>query len=86
MAKVFAKRLALVVGSLVGEAESSASPSRFIQESLHFMRCIIERVGNTAGFRVALTHLDQSKAFNKVDHHYFEAVLEAGGFATVFSD
>lgn len=32
----------------------------------------------------ALVHLDKRKAFDKVDHHSLEAVLEAAGFSPEF--
>jgi hypothetical protein len=48
------------------------------------MRYIVERVGNKPGFGGALINLDQSKAFDRVDHRYLAAVLKAAGFGPVF--
>ncbi|XP_052826870.1 uncharacterized protein LOC128248756 [Octopus bimaculoides] len=45
-----------------------------------------ERAGTKAGFGVALISLDQSKALDRVDHSYLEAVLNAGSFVPVFRD
>ena len=53
---------------------------RTIQDSLHLVRTIVEKVdGNTA-----LINLDKSKAFDRVDHAFLEAVLSAAGFGLHF--
>ena len=44
---------------------------RTIQDSLHLVRTIVEKVDGNA----ALINLDQSKAFDRVDHAFLEAVL-----------
>ena len=84
LAKVLAKRLALVVGRLVGDAQTCAIPNRSIHDNLHLTRYIIERVGKEPGMGGALINLDQSKAFDRVDHQYLAAVLRAAGFGPVF--
>lgn len=75
----------LVVGSLIGQAQSRTILNRSIHDNLHLMRYIIQRIRTKAGFGGALVNLYQSKAFNKVNQRYLEAVLKAAGFGSVFS-
>jgi hypothetical protein len=49
LAKVLSKRLALVVGGLVGDAQTCGIPNRSIHDNLHLTRYIIERVGKEPG-------------------------------------
>lgn len=52
LTKVLAKRLALVVGGLVGgweEAQSYTIPGRSIQETLHLIHCMLEKVSRLPG-------------------------------------
>lgn len=77
------KTLALVAGSLIGEAQTCTIPNRFIQGNLHFMQYIIERAGTKAGFGGALISLDQLRAVDRVDHRYLGAVHKAVGFGPV---
>ena len=53
---------------------------RTIQDSLHLVRTIVEKVNGNA----ALINLDRSKAFDRVDHAFLEAVLSAAGFGLHF--
>ncbi len=53
---------------------------RTIQDSLHLVRTIVEKVDGNA----ALINLDQSKAFDRVDHAFLEAVLSSAGFGVDF--
>ena len=53
---------------------------RTIEESLHLVRTIVEKVDGNA----ALINLDQSKAFDRVDHGFLESVLSAAGFGLHF--
>lgn len=48
------------------------------------MRYIIEQVGNRSSFCGALVNLDQSKAFDRVDHRYQVVVLKVISFGPVF--
>ena len=47
-------------------------------EQLHLIREVIERIENDTD--AALISLDQSKAFNNVDHRFLVVVLETAGF------
>ncbi len=72
LANVLAKRLARVVGSVVGDSQTCAIPGRSI-DNLHLVRYIVERVGNKKpGFGGALINLNQSKAFDRVDHRTWQ--------------
>ena len=53
---------------------------RTIQDNLHLVRTIVEKVDGNA----AQINLDQSKAFDRVDHCFLEAVLSAVGFGRHF--
>ena len=55
---------------------------RSIQDNLHMVRGIRERIVDDT--EAALINLDQSKAFNRVDHWFLVAVLETAGFKPEF--
>ena len=79
LAKIPANRLRTVLPSLICPEQTCAVKGRTIQDSLHLVRTIIEVDGNAA-----LINLDQSKAFDRVDHAFLEAVLSAAGFGVDF--
>lgn len=76
---MLAKRLACVMGGLFGEAQTCAISGRNIHDNLHLVCYSLERFEQNSGKRGALFHLGQSKAFDRVDHKYVVAVLEAAG-------
>ena len=76
LAKILANRLQTVLPSLICPEQTCAVKGRTIQDSLHLVRTIVEKV--------ALINLDQSKAFDRVDHAFLEAVLSAAGFGVDF--
>ena len=80
LAKILANRLQTVLPSLICPEQTCAVKGRTIQDSLHLVRTIIEKVDGNA----ALINLDQSKAFHRVDHAFLEAVLSAAGFGLHF--
>ena len=80
LAKILANRLQTVLPSLICPEETCAVKGRTIQDSLHLVRTIVEKVDGN----VALINLDQSKAFDRVDHAFLEAVLSAAGFRVDF--
>ena len=53
---------------------------RTIQDSLHLVRMIVEKVNGNA----ALINLDKSKAFDRVYYGFLESVLSAAGFGLYF--
>ena len=80
LAKILANRLQTVLPSLICPEQTCAVKGRTIQDSLHLVRTIVEKVDGNA----ALINLDQSKAFDRVDHAFLEAVLSAAGFGVDF--
>ena len=55
---------------------------RSIQDNLHLIREVLEGIED--GTEAALISLDQSKAFNRVDHQFLASVLETVGFQPEF--
>ena len=53
---------------------------RTIQDGLHLVRTIAEKVDRNT----VLINLDQSKAFDRVDHSFLEVVLSAASFGLHF--
>ena len=80
LAKVLSGRLQVVLDKLIGPEQTCAVKGRSIQDNLHLVRTIIEKVDNGA----ALIKLDQSKAFDRVDHRFLESVLSAAGLGHDF--
>ena len=55
---------------------------RSIQDNLHLIRDVLAGIkGDT---EAALINLDQSKAFDRVDHRFLATVLETAGFKLEF--
>lgn len=67
--------LALVLKKLVDKMQTPIVPSRSIHDNLHLMRNTTERVVKEPGMGETLINLDQSKAFDKLDSRYLEAIL-----------
>ena len=55
---------------------------RSIQDNLHLVRQIPEGIEDDS--EAALINLDQSKAFDRVDHRFLVPVLETAGFEPEF--
>ena len=55
---------------------------RSIQDNLHLIREVLEGIEN--GTDAALISLDQSKAFDRVDHRFLASVLQTAGFPPEF--
>ena len=55
---------------------------RLIQDNLHLIREVLEEIED--GTEAALISLDQSKAFDRVDHRFLATVLETAGFQPEF--
>ena len=75
LARVLANRLQLVISDLIGSEQTFAVKGRSIQDNLHLIREVLEGIED--GTEAALISLDQSKAFDRVDHQFL---------ATVFGD
>ncbi|CAE1313253.1 unnamed protein product [Acanthosepion pharaonis] len=82
LAKILQERLQSVAKSLLGPEQTCSVRGRTIQSNLHLIRTIIEGVKDDE--EAALINLDQSKAFDRIDHRYLAAVLQAAGFAPNF--
>ena len=82
LARVLANRLQLVISDLVGPEQNYAVKGRSIQDNLHLVRQILEGIKDDT--EAALINLDQSKAFDRVDHRFLAAVLETAGFRPEF--
>ena len=55
---------------------------RSIQDNLHLIRQVLEGIEDDT--EAALVSLDQSKAFDRVDHWFLASVLETAGFKPEF--
>ena len=82
LARVLANRLQLVISDLIGPEQTFAVKGRSIQDNLHLILEVLE--GTEDGTEAALISLDQSKAFDRVDHQFLETVLETAGFQPEF--
>ena len=72
----------LLVGDLIRPEQNYAVTGRSIQKILHPIHKIIEGIEDDTDD--ALISLDQSKAFDKVDHRFLAVVLETAGFEREF--
>ena len=73
---ILAGRLLTTLPSLICPEQSCAVKGRTIQYSLHMVSTIVEKD--------ALVNLDLSKAFDRVDYSFQEAILFAAGFGLHF--
>ena len=82
LARVLANRLQLVISDLIGPEQTYAEKRRSIQDNLHLICEVLEEIED--GTEAALINLDQSKAFDRVDHRFLESVLKTAGFKPEF--
>ena len=82
LARVLANRLQLVISDLIGPEQTFAVKGRSIQDNLHLIREVLEGIED--GTEAALISLDQSKAFDRVDHRFLATVFETAGFQPEF--
>ena len=78
LARVLANHLQLVISNLISPEQTYTVMGRLIQDNLHLIRKVLE--GIEYGTKAELISLDQSKAFDRVDHRFLAAVLETAGF------
>ena len=78
LARVLANHLQLVISDLIGPEQTYAVKGRSIQDNLHLICEVLEGIED--GTEAALISLDQSKAFDRVDHRFLATVLETAGF------
>ena len=68
LVRVLANRLPLVISNLIGPEQNYAVKGRSIRDNLHLVRQILERIKDDT--KAALINLDQSKAFDRMDHRF----------------
>ena len=71
LARVLANRLKIFISDLIGPEQTYAVNGRSIQYSLHLICEVLEGI---EGMEATLITLDQSKAFDRVDHRYLASV------------
>ena len=72
LALVLANRLQLVISDLIGPEQTFAVKGRSIQDNLHLIHEAVEWIKDDT--EAALISLDQSKAFDWVDHRFLTTV------------
>ena len=82
LARVLSDRLQVVISDLIGPEQTYAVKGRSIQDNLCLIREVLERIRD--GIEAAMITLDQSKAFDRVDHRFLASVLETAGFKPEF--
>ena len=82
LARVLANRLQRVISDLIGPEQTFAMKGRSIQDNLHLIREVLEGIEDDT--EAALISLDQSKAFDRVDHRFLASVLVTAGFKPEF--
>ena len=83
LGQVMANRLQRAISDLIGPEQTFAVKGRSIQDNLHLIREVLEGIEDDT--EAALMSLDQSKAFDRVDHRFLATVLETAGFKPEFS-
>ena len=82
LARVLTNHLQLVISDLIGPEQTFAVKGRSMQDNLHLIREVREGIKDDT--EAALINLDQSKAFDRVDHRFLATVLETAGFKPEF--
>ena len=82
LARVLVNRLQVVINDLIEPEQTYAVKGRSIQDNLHLIRETIEGLDDDT--QAALINLDQSKAFDSVDHRFLASILETAGFKPEF--
>ncbi len=72
-----------MIHKVIGEEQSSAVPGRSVLDNLQLIRDVIEYCRERKITSYLLT-LDQSKAFDRVDHNIIYSTLQAFGFSDPF--
>ena len=82
LARVLTNCLQIVISDLISPEQTYAVKGRSIQDNLHLIPEVLEEIED--GTEAVLIHLDQSKAFDWVNHRYLVSVLETAGFQLEF--
>ena len=78
LAWVLANHLQLIISDLIGPEQTYVENGRSIQDNPHLICEVLEEIED--GTEAVLSNLDQSKAFDWVDHRFLASVLETAGF------
>ena len=79
---VLAIRLQLVISDLIWPEQNYTVKGRSIQDNMHLVCKILEGLKDDT--EATLINLDQSKAFDRVDHQFLVTVLETARFKPEF--
>ena len=82
LVRILANRLQLVISDLIGPEQTFAVKGRSIQNNLHLIHEVLEGIKDDT--EATLISLDQSKAFDRIDHRFLATVLETAGFQPEF--
>ena len=82
LARILANRLQHVISELIGSEQTFAVKGKSIQNNLHLIREILKGIQDDT--EASLISLDQTKAFDRVDHRFLATVLETAGFEPEF--
>ena len=82
MARVLANSLELVISDLIGPEQNYTVKARSIQDNLYLVCEVLKGLKDDS--KAGLINLDQSNAFNWVDHRFLETVSETTGFKPEF--
>ena len=82
LARILANHLQLVISNLIGAEQNYPVKGRSVQDNLHLVYEVLEELED--GTEVVQINLDQSKAFNWVNHRFLVTVLETTGFKLEF--
>ena len=82
LTRVLANHLQVVISDLISAEETFGVKGRSIQDNLHLIHGVVEEIKD--GTEAALSTLDQSKVFDRVDHQFLSTVLETTGFQPEF--
>jgi len=83
ISKVLSLRLGRVLPSIISIDQTCAVKGRSIQDNVHLLRNVIDYC-NGKNMGCCLINLDQSKAFDRISHHFLFKCLHAFGFGTSF--
>ena len=82
LARFLVNRLQTVISDLIGPEQTYALKGRSIKDNLYLICEVLEGIED--GTEAALISLDQSKAFDRVDHRFLVTVLETARFKPEF--
>ena len=74
LARVLANRLQLVISDLIGAEQTFAVKGKSIQDNLHLIREVLDGIKDDT--EASPISLDQSKAFDRIDHRIPTGVLQ----------